>query len=182
MVSTRRSLRAVALGVVSLALLGCATDDPIEINVIAQEVTSDADDTAETDTDTDTELDCLGNPAADPATFPPEPDIEIARPDDKIIDLRGQARVEVSIRGNQYETRWFRVDPCTEIVFVNNGVNPHNVIPIADGAFPSIDEDLLEEGPQALVVAAPGDYPFYCSLHGTKTYRGQTGYLVVGDG
>ena len=35
--------------------------------------------------------------------------------------------------------------------------------------------------PQTLVVAAPGDYPFYCSIHGTAT-RGQTGYLVVGDG
>jgi plastocyanin len=180
MTSTRRCLRAIALGAVSLALLGCAADDPIEINVVTQVVESDpADATAG---DAAIELDCSGNPAADPATFPPAPETEITRPDDKIIDLRGQARVEVSIRGNQYETRWFRVDPCTEIVFVNNGVNPHNVVPIADGAFPIIEEDLLEEGPQALIVAAPGDYPFYCSIHGTKTFRGQTGYLVVGDG
>jgi plastocyanin len=175
----RHLSRALAVGILALALVGCAADDPIEVTVVTQEV--DADAAAEAAADPDVELDCLGNPAADPATFPPEPGVDIVRPDDKIIDLRGQARVEVSIRGNQFETRWFRVDPCTEIVFTNNGVNPHNVIPIADGAFPEIDRDALDESPQALVVAAPGNYPFYCSLHGTKTFRGQTGYLVVGD-
>lgn len=176
---TRLSLRTFALAVLAIGLLGCSSDDPIVFEVTTQDAAPAAD--PETTVDPAAELDCLGDPAPDPAVFPPEPEIDIVRPDDKIIDLRGQARVEVSIRGNQFETRWFRVDPCTEIVFVNNGVNPHNVTPIADGAFPIIGQDALEEAPQALVVAAPGNYPFYCSLHGTKTYRGQTGYFVVGD-
>lgn len=170
----RRPHRALALGLVSLALVGCAADDPIELSVVAQEPGAVA--------DPDAELDCLGNPAADPADFPPAPEAEIVRPDDRIVDLRGETRVEVPISDNVYDVRWFRVDPCTEIVFVDQGANPHNVYPIADGAFPKIEKDALEAGPQALVVAAPGDYPFYCSIHGTQSYRGQTGYLVVGDG
>lgn len=170
----RRLHRALALGLVSLALVGCGADDPIELSVVAQEPGAV--------TDPDAELDCLGNPAADPADFPPAPETEIVRPDDKIIDLRGETRVEVPISDNVYDVRWFRVDPCTEIVFVNQGANPHNVYPVADGAFPKIEQDALEAGPQALVVAAPGDYPFFCSIHGTQSYRGQTGYLVVGDG
>jgi plastocyanin len=173
----RSVLRAILVGGFALTLLGCAADDPIEIATVTQEVDTDAD----VAVDPNVELDCLGNPTADPASFPPAPERDIPRPDDKIVDLRGQTRVEVPIRDNVFDpVRWFRVDPCTEIVFVNAGLNPHNVVSAAEGAFPKIEEDALTAAPQALVVAAPGDYPFYCSIHGTTT-RGQTGFLVVGD-
>lgn len=174
-----RFLRTVALSILAIALLGCSADDPVEFTVVAQ---PDADDAPSEPIDDDAEPDCLGNPTADPATFPPAPEDEINRPsDDRIEDLRGQAQVIVPIRDNEYEVRWFRVDPCTEIIFRNRGANPHNVIASADGAFPTIEQEPLLEGPQALVLPAPGDYPFYCSIHGT-TRNGQTGYVIVGDG
>lgn len=170
-------VRILLFGGLTLALLGCGSDDPVDVSDGTPEVETDPDIV----TDPQAQLDCLGNPAPDPTTFPPAPDVDIVRPDDKIVDLRGQARVEVPIRDNVFDVRWFRVDPCTEIVFVNQGANPHNVLPAADGAFSVISQDALAEGPQSLVVTAPGDYPFFCAIHGTKS-RGQTGYLVVGDG
>ena len=166
------------IAALSLILLGCAPDDPIVIETVTQEVEV----TPEVAADPEVELDCRGSPLPDPAAFPPAPEADIARPaDDKVVDLRGQARVEIEIRDNVFEARRFRVDPCTEIVFVNRGANPHNVVPAAEGAFPKIEQNALTAAPQALVVTAPGDYPFYCSIHGTPT-RGQTGYLIVGNG
>lgn len=151
----RRPLQALALGLVALVLVGCAADDPQEIAVTAQD-------------------------AADPsdaAVFPPvNPDV--ARPS-TIVDLRGQETVEIEIRDNVYDERFFRVDPDTRIVFVNRGANTHDVTAAAEGAFPKITKEALAEGPQALVLSAEGDYPFYCTIHGTQT-RGQTGYVVVG--
>jgi plastocyanin len=51
----------------------------------------------------------------------------------------------------------------------------------AEGAFPKITKEALEDAPQALVLDVAGDYPFFCSIHGTANF-GQTGYVVVGDG
>ncbi len=110
--------------------------------------------------------------------MPVNPDV--TRPSE-IVDLRGQETVEIEIRDNVYDERFFRVDPGTQIVFVNRGANTHDVTASADGAFPKITKEALTAAPQALVLDAPGDYPFYCSIHGTAT-RGQTGYVVVGAG
>lgn len=120
--------------------------------------------------------DGAGEDTAD-ATFPPvNPDV--ARPS-TIVDLRGQDLVEIEIRDNVFDERFFRVDPGTQIVFVNRGANTHDVTASAEGAFPKITKEALAAGSQALVLTAEGDYPFYCSIHGTQT-RGQTGYVVVG--
>lgn len=175
-----RFLRAVALSLLTLALLGCAADDPLEFDVVAAPV--DDAPTGDAAVEADVEPDCLGNPAQDPAVFPPAPEDEINRPsDDRIEDLRGQAQVIVPIRDNVFDVRFFRVDPCTQIIFENRGANPHNVIASAEGAFPTIEQEPLLETPQAIVLTAPGNYPFYCSIHGT-TRNGQTGYVIVGDG
>jgi plastocyanin len=183
---TAPALKIVAIALLSLSLLGCSPDDPLVTRTVTQEVpvenTAPVDDGSPGETErvtTEAELDCLGNPLPDPTEFPLPAD-DITRPDDKIVDLRGQARVEVEIRDNVFEPRWIRVDPCTEIVFVNRGANPHNVVPAAEGAFPMIDQFALFDAPQALVLSVPGNYPYYCSIHGTPT-RGQTGYIVVGD-
>ncbi len=180
-------LQIFASAALALSLLGCAPDDPLVTGTVTQKVPVDvttlpADDTPDDpgNVGTEVEPDCLGDPLPDPAVFPPTPFDDIARPDDKIVDLRGQARVEIEIRDNVFDPRWIRVDPCTEIVFVNRGANPHNVVPAAEGAFPVIDQSDLLDAPQALVLSVPGNYPYYCSIHGTTT-RGQTGYIVVGD-
>ena len=166
MSSARRAFLALALGLFALVVVSCAADDPLEIAVTVQD---DEPEPAPTD-------DGVPDDTAD-ATFPPvNPDV--ARPS-TIVDLRGQDLVEIEIRDNVFDERFFRVDPGTQIVFVNRGANTHDVTASAEGAFPKITKEALASGPQALVLTAEGDYPFYCSIHGTQT-RGQTGYVVVG--
>jgi plastocyanin len=172
--SSRPLRRLLLAGLVLVATVAaCAEDDQTDATVAAPAPATGTADEGEA-----TELDCLGDPVADDGAVV-APVEGIPRPDE-ILDLRGQSRVEIPIRDNVYDIRNFRVDPCTEIVFVNRGANRHNVVPAADGVFEKITEDALDTGPQTLVVATPGDYPFYCSLHGVPG-RGQTGYLIVGD-
>lgn len=163
MLAARRTVCAAFVLLAPLVLVSCAEDDPLTIEVTTQddETTSASDDSDES------------------AAFPPiNPDV--TRPD-TIVDLRGQASVEIEIRDNVFDERNFRVDPGTQIVFVNRGANTHDVTAAAEGAFPKITKESLTEEPQALVLDAVGDYAFYCSIHGTAT-RGQTGFVVVGDG
>lgn len=167
--------RALLLALVSIALLGCAEDDPFDFAVTTQE-------TAPAPEATDDATDADDSTPTTTTIFPPVNE-DVPRPGaDRIVDLRGQEVVRIGVGDdNTFDARFFRVDPGTQIVFGLTGTRRHNVLPAAEGAFPMIDADALETGPQALVLTAPGDYPFYCSLHGTPT-RGQTGYVIVGDG
>ena len=113
---------------------------------------------------------------ASDAAFPPQNPV-VKRPTE-FEDLTGQASVEVEVADNVYRTRNFIVDPGTEIVFVNVGANPHNVVPSAEGAFEQITKEALDEGPATLVLDQPGDYAFFCSIHGGPNW-GQTGFVVV---
>lgn len=167
MISVRRSLRVIAVALATLALFGCAADDPVVIEVTSQNdltTTTAQSDDAESVTD---------------AVFPPvNPDV--SRPQE-IVDLRGQEIVQIEIRDNVFDERFFRVDPGAQIVFTNRGANTHDVTASAEGAFPKITKEALAAAPQALVLDVEGDYPFFCSIHGTAS-RGQTGYVIVGGG
>ncbi|GJM39676.1 MAG: hypothetical protein DHS20C19_30430 [Acidimicrobiales bacterium] len=167
--------RALLIGLISLALLGCSDDDPLVFEITAQTTTTTAPSDAGIDAGVDDDI------VTTTTVFPPVAEDFPRPPADKIVDFRGQAIVEIEIRDNVYDERFFQVDPGTQIVFVNRGANTHNVRPSAEGAFPPISDDAIGSGPQALVLDAPGDYPFYCSIHGTST-RGQTGYVIVGAG
>lgn len=58
------------------------------------------------------------------------------------------------------------------------GSTPHNVVPVKESVFERIPDSALDEGPVTLVLEDSGDYPLFCSIHGTATF-GQTGYVVV---
>ena len=155
--------RALILGLFSIALLGCTSDDPAAVEIVSQDTTT-----------------TMATLEVAEAVFPPVAE-GIDRPAaDKIVDLRGQTSVEIIVKDNTFETRRFRVDPGTQITFINRGFNNHNVIASAAGAFPNIDLPTPSTGPVGLILDAPGDYPFFCSLHGTAL-NGQTGYVIVGD-
>ncbi|MEM7142170.1 MAG: hypothetical protein AAF548_14195 [Actinomycetota bacterium] len=171
--------RTLLFGILAIALLGCAEDDPFATTVQSATTTeAPAGDGADGDGPV---TDATADPVADDS---PEPDddplSEFPRPAE-IVDLRGQALVEIIVTENIFTERYFRVDPGTQILFRNEGSDAHNVKPAIAGAFPTIDKDALNLEPQALVLTEPGDYPFYCSLHGTSK-RGQTGYVIVGEG
>lgn len=99
---------------------------------------------------------------------------------DEAVDLTGQTMVEIAVGDNDYEPQIAVVNPGTEVVWTNQGRNRHNVISADDDpAFDQIDTEQLDDGGSASrVFAEVGEYPYYCSIHGSAT-RGQRGSILV---
>jgi plastocyanin len=98
----------------------------------------------------------------------------------KVVDLTGKQVVQITVKDNAYEPRYFKVSPGTKIVFTNKGANDHTVHPANDGAFTPISGPQLESGKSAsITLAKAGGYTYYCRIHGTPTF-GQNGYIEVG--
>jgi len=60
----------------------------------------------------------------------------------------------------------------TEVVFTNNGRNPHNVLPEGDEAatvWGVLEAEFLPGDVYTRVFDTPGTYVYYCSIHGTPT-------------
>lgn len=91
--------------------------------------------------------------------------------------------VEVTVDAidNSFRPEALTVAPGTEVLWTNRGRNDHDIVPVDDDGF---GVDAEQFGPGATYryrFTEPGEYPYYCSLHGTKT-RGMVGKIVVGDG
>jgi len=87
--------------------------------------------------------------------------------------------VEVLAIDNTFRPETLSVEAGTEVVFVNNGRNAHDVRP-ADGSDGwGVAADGFEPGDRySLVFGAPGTYAYYCSIHGTAT-AGMLGTIEV---
>ena len=122
------------------------------------------------------DLDALEGAAIDPEPSGPIP-IEI--PDDA-LDWTGRGAVGIDVQDNAFDQRVVVVSAGTELTWTNQGRNEHNVRPAIEGAFDPISATALAmKGDSASrVFAEPGDYPYFCSLHGTAT-NGQTGRIIV---
>ena len=105
---------------------------------------------------------------------------------DGAVDLTGSAQVTVEVTDNAFTDRIILVSPGTEVVWVNEGRNDHNVRPAAEGPGPGwFDEaevGTLAGGESGSVTFdGVGDFPYFCSFHGTAR-RGQRGRVIVVSG
>lgn len=101
--------------------------------------------------------------------------------DKDFVDETGSEVVEVDAVDNNFRAPYIEVDAGTTVEFVNDGRNDHNVLPVADGAFPEIPtEDFEPEDVGEITFDEAGDYAYYCSLHGTTT-KGMVGAVRVVD-
>lgn len=102
-------------------------------------------------------------------------------PDDKFVDLAGEATVEINVVDNTFEPSFLQVSPGTRLILTNNGRNEHNVTPVAADSFEKVPTDDFAPGKKASITApsSPGDLAFYCSIHGTKKLNGQSGVVRV---
>ena len=153
----------------------CAADDPPGAFLEFDEDTV-VNETEELDID----LEALEAADADEdtATEPEEPaPIEIP---EGALDFTAFDTVALDIQDNAFTQRVVVVKAGTEITWTNQGRNEHNVRPSIEGAFEPISTlALAEKGDSAsLTFDEPGDFPYFCSLHGTAT-RGQTGRVIV---
>jgi plastocyanin len=94
-------------------------------------------------------------------------------------DETGATEVAIVARDNAFLPQYIEIDPGTTVVFTNRGRVDHNVLPVVEGAFTPIEIEDLEPGEVASITFdEPGEYPYYCSLHGTTT-RGMVGAIRV---
>jgi plastocyanin len=97
------------------------------------------------------------------------------------IELVDGVEVPVDAIDNSFRPEQITVAPGTEVVWTNRGRSDHDILPVEGDAF---GVEAAQFGPDATYryrFTEPGEYAYYCSLHGTKT-RGMVGKVVVGDG
>lgn len=117
---------------------------------------------------------CGGDDTAAP---PPETAVDLSA---KNFTLQmTSTQVEVGALDNQFTPPYVQVRRGSTVTFENDGRNQHNVLPVVDGAFTPVETDAFQPGASATVTFdQAGDFPYYCSLHGTPT-KGMTGAIRV---
>ena len=104
-----------------------------------------------------------------------------AQDDTAFEDQTGRDEVVIQVRDNSFMGQHVTVSAGTTVTFDNRGRNPHNAVPVDDGAFADVPTESLQPGQAATVVfGEPGEYPYYCTLHGTAT-AGMVGTIRVVD-
>jgi plastocyanin len=96
------------------------------------------------------------------------------------VDETGSDAVTVDAVDNNFRPEYIEVSAGTTVTFDNRGRSVHNVIPAEEGAFETVEADDFEPEDSAdIVFDEPGDYAYYCSLHGTATAGMIGGIRVV---
>ena len=85
---------------------------------------------------------------------------------------------QVTTTDNNYSPETLEVAAGTEVIWVNKGRNDHNVTPSDGGDFEIPIEDFKPGDEGSYRFTEPGEYPYYCTIHGTPT-AGQIGTIVV---
>ncbi|MFZ4518807.1 MAG: cupredoxin domain-containing protein [Microthrixaceae bacterium] len=95
------------------------------------------------------------------------------------VDETGKKAVTVEAVDNNFDPQYVTVSKGTTITFTNAGRNPHNVVPVEQGAFSPIPTEKFAPGDSGTItLSSPGTYAYYCTLHGAAT-RGMAGRIVV---
>jgi plastocyanin len=98
----------------------------------------------------------------------------------KFKDESGKATVDVNVVDNAFEAPYIIVSTGTKVRWTNDGRNQHNVQPAADGSFKGVDTASFAPGQSySVTFDSTGDYPYYCSIHGTRNLNGQSGVIRV---
>jgi len=78
--------------------------------------------------------------------------------------------VEVLALDNNYLPQTLTITAGTEVLWVNNGRNDHNVVPEGDPTAVTwgvLDAAFMPTQSYARVFTTPGTYVYYCTIHGT---------------
>lgn len=89
--------------------------------------------------------------------------------------------VDVLAIDNNFKPNALTVEAGTEVVFVNNGRNDHNVVPPDDltvSTWGVLDADFAPGSTYAHTFTKPGTYVYVCTIHGSATF-GMFGTVVV---
>ena len=80
---------------------------------------------------------------------------------------------------NTFREETIEIEAGTEVLWENRGRNDHNVLPVDETEdWGAQTEDFVPGDEYARVFDTPGEYPYYCSIHGT-TDVGMIGTVIV---
>jgi plastocyanin len=101
-------------------------------------------------------------------------------PASKFSNETGKRSVEISATDNDFTPVYVIVSAGTKVTWDNNGRNAHNIVPVDKGSFTGVGTSDFGPG-QVYTTSFPttGDYPYYCSIHGTKNMNGMSGVIRV---
>ena len=89
--------------------------------------------------------------------------------------------VEVLALDNSFRPETIEISAGTAVHWENRGRNDHNILPADETGDFGVEVDGFAPGDSyEYVFSTPGEYPYYCSLHGTATV-GMVGTIVVTD-
>jgi len=121
-------------------------------------------------------------PMTDAATATTAAAGETGGPDlstETFADMTGETSVDVQARDNSFVKPYIEVRAGTKVTFTNRGRNQHDVQPVTEGSFAPIPAtDFQPKDADTITFTLPGDYSYYCSLHGTPT-KGMIGAIRV---
>ena len=90
--------------------------------------------------------------------------------------------VVIEVTDNEYTPRDVTIKAGQTLKFENVGANPHDIVlaePDSIAGF-GINLDSFKKGATyEAAINKPGEYIYYCSIHGTKKGSGMAGTIVV---
>jgi len=112
-----------------------------------------------------------------------KPGAKVNIPASQFKDHTGHGSVTVDAVDNDFDDPFILVSKGTKITWTNVGRNDHSVTPVQEGEFTGVSTTQFNPGQShSVTFTTPGDYPYYCSIHGTTTLNGQAGVVrVVGN-
>ena len=102
----------------------------------------------------------------------PPPLSAAAQPISEVTFPANGEQADVTALDNNFVPQTITVAAGTEVVFTNNGRNPHNVLPADDPkatTWGALEADFQPKDVYSHVFDRPGTYVYYCSIHGTPT-------------
>lgn len=95
------------------------------------------------------------------------------------VDRTSESEVVIQSRDNTFLPGHVIVKVGTPITFRNVGRTEHNALPVDEISFIGIEaKDFNPKDEHTISFDKPGDYPYYCSLHGSPT-KGMIGAIRV---
>lgn len=107
------------------------------------------------------------------------PETTVTIPKDRFTDDTGRKTVTVSVVDNDFVDPYITITPGTKVTWRHDGRNPHNIISLIERTFRVDVGDFAVGATYSYTFDKPGDYPYYCSIHGTKKLSGQAGVVRV---
>ena len=174
MTATPRRLLA-ALAALAFTAAACGEDGP--------DFTDDAERAAELAAEfraggsTTTQPPAAAPTGSDAAAAEATPVTESPAPTVPMVEPTGVVEPVIAL-DNSFRQQVIEISVGDEVVWENRGLNEHNALPVGGGDWGVETEHFQPGAVYAHVFTVPGEYDYFCSIHGNETV-GMVGTVIV---